>query len=103
MPKYIDADKLILIEKRAAKNAWNKHASPKCWSQAIESFIEDLEKAPAADVQIVLHGNWLLTYKVVDEFIENLIKCPFCEVEYPVPEALSNFCPNCGAKMDGEE
>ena len=39
-----------------------------------------------------------------------VLRCPFCEylsndfisiVEYH--RALTNFCPNCGAKMDGEE
>ncbi len=46
-------------------------------------------EAPAADVEKVRHGFW---YEIVGDF--------YCSVCDDVSEYVSNFCPNCGAKMD---
>ena len=50
--------------------------------------------APAADVVPVQHGRWIASH---DEFCQ----CSLCK--YPVYAAwnTTNYCPNCGAKMDG--
>ena len=50
--------------------------------------------APAADVVQVRHGKWIASH---DEFCQ----CSLCK--YPVYAAwnTTNYCPNCGAKMDG--
>lgn len=59
-----------------------------------------------ADVAEVKHGKW--DFKRLDRFRKYRVKCPFCEAEYignydayDEPEDF-NFCPNCGARMDGE-
>lgn len=51
---------------------------------------------PAADVAPVAHGRWIATH---DEFCS----CSLCK--YPVHAAWSqtNYCPNCGAKMNEKE
>ena len=55
-----------------------------------------VEEAPAADVVEVRHGRWLC----VDTDIEQFFLCNRCKKkEY----WESNYCPNCGAKMDVEE
>ena len=48
----------------------------------------------AADVAPVRHGRWIASH---DEFCT----CSLCK--YPVYTAwnATNYCPNCGAKMDG--
>ena len=49
---------------------------------------------PAADVAPVRHGRWLC----VDTDTEQFFLCNRCKKkEY----WESNYCPNCGAKMDG--
>ena len=50
--------------------------------------------APAADVVPVRHGRWIASH---DEFCQ----CSLCK--YPVYAAwnTTNYCPNCGARMDG--
>ena len=50
--------------------------------------------APSADVVQVRHGWWVASH---DEFCA----CSLCK--YPVYAAwnATNYCPNCGAKMDG--
>ena len=51
---------------------------------------------PAADVAEVRHGRWLC----VDTDTEQFFLCNRCKKkEY----WESNYCPNCGAKMDKEE
>lgn len=52
-----------------------------------------------AEVQPVKHGRWENTNT------PNQLRCSKCEVihfiaQYPHGEV--NFCPNCGAKMDGD-
>ena len=53
-----------------------------------------IDNAPAADVAPVRHGRWVDTDS---EFAQ----CSLCK--YPVYAAwnATNYCPNCGAKMDG--
>ena len=57
---------------------------------------------PAADVAPVVHGQWV-EYKRAHYF-----KCSECKETVPYRKAMLlngerkyNFCPNCGAKMDG--
>ena len=57
-------------------------------------------EAPAADVVEVVHGEWVLTNTECAEM--TCSRCGFTyygEFDY---ECMSNYCPNCGAKMDGE-
>lgn len=67
------------------------------------TYIED---APTADVVEVRHGEW--KYIKMDNFRQYKVICPFCEAEYVgnydayiEPEDF-NYCPNCGARMDGD-
>lgn len=81
----------------------------------------DIESFPAADVAPVVHGKWeiirrhrgrLKRYKVVDETGEThtVTVDDLCEIDDPycsecgvLNESIwRSFCPNCGAKMDGE-
>lgn len=51
---------------------------------------------PAADVAPVVHGRWLY----VDTDTEQFFLCNRCKKkEY----WESNYCPNCGARMDGDK
>ena len=71
-----------------AKHAWAKGIEP---SQYIETI-------PAADVAPVRHGRW----------VERGCKwqCTNCKVLMSIDgtpkENMLNYCPNCGAKMDGD-
>lgn len=60
-----------------------------------EKFEAAILKIPAADVTEVRHGWWLC----VDTDTEQFFLCNRCKKkEY----WESNYCPNCGAKMDEE-
>lgn len=74
---------------------------------------EDLYKAgvlatgvnllPTAEAEPVVHGEWEI---LTDEYDCEYMRCSACNEEfYPADEdtvdKLYNYCPNCGAKMDG--
>ena len=60
---------------------------------------------PAADVAPVVHGRWIHSrYEDCPEQFE-IVKCSQCNHEaYALALYVygGNYCPNCGAKMDGE-
>ena len=57
-------------------------------------------KSPAADVVEVRHGEWLKTNSRLAEMTCSL--CGFTYYGEHDVECMSAFCPECGAKMDGE-
>lgn len=58
----------------------------------------DIENFPIADVAPVRHGRW-------EEASDgDGIVCPFCRTDFCTiiyDTEHFNYCPNCGAKMDG--
>ena len=64
---------------------------------AINDCINVLDEMPAADVAPVRHGCW------VKEKSNVLIHwhCSVCEKCYFLEEPNADYCPHCGAKMDG--
>ena len=58
----------------------------------------DIESFPTADVAPVRHGRW-------EEASDgDGIVCPFCRTDFCTiiyDTEYFNYCPNCGAKMDG--
>ena len=53
-----------------------------------------IDNAPSADVAPVRHGRWVASH---DEFCA----CSICKYPVYVGWNQTNYCPNCGAKMDG--
>ena len=98
MSRYIDADKLLnslpedLPYKASVKRA--------------------LIQAPTADVVEVRHGEWKDRFE--NKYANHYYECSVCgksaldgtkynQLGNPeIIEVLSDFCPHCGAKMDGE-
>ena len=96
MAEYINRAELI-------KNL-NKFA-PEHYNALINHLIT---KQPTADVQEVKHGQWILPRKkgcvTYDEVAFK--ECSECgEVTFLAKTKYSqmNYCPNCGARMDGKE
>lgn len=69
------------------------------WGFGRENIKDVIQGVPAADVAPVVHGRW--------RYCGFLLECQSCGEIYSVHGANSgkswNFCPNCGAKMDGGE
>ena len=91
MARYIDADKLIY------NDITDKHGDTYLVVHAPE-----IDNAPTADVQPVVHAKW----ELVNED-ENVYMCSNCGDEFitidgTVTENHMLYCPFCGAKMDKE-
>ena len=90
MAEYIERGAAI----QAAKHAWAKGIEP---SQYIEIIT-------AADVAPVVHGRWVHDPNY-ESWAERYI-CSICDrnalTDGDYRHELSNYCPNCGAKMDLE-
>ena len=58
-----------------------------------------LNSIPAADVVEVRHGEWV---EVDGDDVRRLCECSICHdwvmIDYSY---IANYCPHCGAKMDG--
>lgn len=57
-------------------------------------LIDSIINLPAADVAPVVHGRWI-------EDASGIIICPKCKRGYNLIAKFTNYCPACGAKMDG--
>lgn len=64
-----------------------------------------IKALPAADVAPVVHGRW---EDSIDEWLgTDVYTCSKCRESYVLVEGtpkenLWHYCPNCGAKMDGD-
>lgn len=98
MTRYINAEETKSVIK---ENDWRNPAVPNVVNMIID-------RIPTADVEEVRHGKW-----VDDIFGQGDMICSECE-QYPATDEDGNplsalacwqpeYCPNCGAKMDGKE
>lgn len=101
MARYIDADKQI--ERYSQKLGFyiddegEDRFSAKC--EEIRAAITALYNAPTADVVEVVHGEWI-TKCVKGSWTHYRYSCSNCGSGF---DSNSNYCPNCGAKMDGKK
>lgn len=77
--RLIDADALL---QRAVAHGWS---TPKWVSNIV------IEDAPTIEAEPIKHGRWV---KIYDSF-----QCSICGSK-TTTYYRTNYCPNCGAKMD---
>lgn len=97
MAEYISRETMINLLQSMADNAEANGFSYD--REVIEAVRVTLAGIPAADVAPVVHGRWV--YHNFDTICSECRKSAiFDEWEQ---QAETEFCPHCGAKMDGEE
>lgn len=75
-----------------------------CASEIYTSIIDAITKQPAVDAEPVQHGEWELN--PCNIYNDATWVCSECGNEWVLmddnpSENQMNYCPNCGAKMDG--
>lgn len=69
-----------------------------------ETLVSDLRDMKAADVAPVRHGRWVKIYENGEPATQQHQVGVFCSRCKKMPKdrfTESDFCPNCGVKMDG--
>ena len=66
----------------------------------LKSIREFIANRPIVDAEPVRHGTWEKRTYWIGSFGENQMVCSECGIKYGF-HAQYNYCPNCGAKMDG--
>lgn len=93
MAEYIRRNDLIAIINERRANTCNDNLNyTKMWCM--------VRAIPAADVEPVRHGRWI----DCDDEYSSYSRCSVCGDEFTNWEAdcaITNYCPSCGAKMDG--
>lgn len=67
-----------------------------------------IETAPTVNAVPVRHGRWIKWFETIVDFMgeahEPHYRCSECGRGYdPYNANRMNYCPNCGAKMDGKD
>ena len=97
MAKYIEIDNAV---KTAIEICVKVKGQGITQFDAVE-IADAMEGIPTADVVEVKHGWWISHYD--DLFpVESTQECSICHEEEFISLCNENYCPNCGAKMDGE-
>lgn len=108
MAEYIERDALVrqiscnMAEYVGAPDDVLKH------DEQCNYAISCVESAPAADVAPVAHGKWI---EQEDQMLDVYYTCSVCKEDFYIETTgytekdmfLYTYCPNCGAKMDGDE
>ena len=88
MPRLIDADALICEALTEA-----------CFDSRTEDvFLDLIDAQPTVDVEPVRHGMWKPLGQICRDYLVNNYRCSECDQRV---HFRTNYCPNCGAKMDG--
>ena len=99
MAEYLNREAIMKFPIR--KEHCDKEHANKHFINGIESVLEYVENLPAADVTPVRHRRWIDAYPDIElnpMFMYGI--CSECGFEQGISKYL-NYCPNCGAKMDG--
>ena len=95
MDEYIEREALMRQIKEIHCADCNSYHGVRCRACWVDDTFGYIESEPAADVAPVRHGRWLC----VDTDTEQFFLCNRCKKkEY----WESDYCPNCGCKMDLE-
>ena len=72
------------------------------WNDCINEYLDMIDTIPAADVTPVRHGRWEKSYADHEAFgVRPYFR--YCSECNEATVHQYNFCPNCGAKMDGDK
>ena len=97
MDEYIERGALMQFP--ISRNHYDRKNGNKHFINGVESVLEYAENLPAADVAPVVHGRWISKNNHGYEWVFVCSNCDYVD-GYPFNDR-PNYCPNCGAKMDG--
>lgn len=107
MDEYIKREAVHNLIRKLPKYAWD---SPVNVEHRVTVDADDVnfgvDTIPSADVAPVIHGRWVKIYENGEPAVKQYQIGVFCSKCMQMPKdklTESDFCPNCGAKMDDDE
>ena len=111
MSRYIDADVAKKAMQKLEDDDFELYGCDIPEGFHADRAIKVIDNIPIADVQAVKHGKW---GKVTEPLGWQDVECASCSIcgesyildeehDFDTTKELFNFCPNCGARMDGDE
>ena len=97
-------DKAELMKYPIRIDHYDKEHGNEHFVLGIESVLEFAEQLPTIDAVEVVHAGW----QSHGDFFTSYLKCPVCEKSICAyadngDGQRFDYCPNCGAKMDGHK
>lgn len=97
MAEHIDRETIEYPYKTMSMWGLNSNTC-KAYNEGVKAVEDYIANLPAANVVEVVHGEWIKD-TTFDLCGIDYYKCSVCgkeqQIEYP-------YCPNCGARMDGD-
>ena len=101
MDEYINREEAIEIAESCGTQNASHLGSVYSGSVIADYIAEYISMIPPADVAPVRHGRWICHPN--DLFPgDSTQECSLCHEEEYLTLYNKNYCPNCGAKMDGD-
>lgn len=99
MDEYISREAIVKEIKEEIKACDVKFVEDIQIKKGLKIALKDIKAAKVADVQLVKHGRWIIKGQE--------IYCSECDTESSYnsfgASQFTRFCPNCGARMDGDK
>lgn len=106
MARYVDAEKLVFEpDEQGGTNGVLilDRRNGKTMRLVLAALKQMVDGLPTEDVAPVVHGRWIEKVDMVSSYLsgceELFAECSVCHAAEVMG---SNYCPNCGAKMDLE-
>ena len=98
MDEYIERGTLMRRIKEIHCAECDSYHGVRCRACWVDDTLDYIDSEPAADVAPVRHGRWVEKEKYTFGI---MCDCSLCENRILDNGHPWNYCPNCGAKMDG--
>ena len=98
MAEYIERDALMRRIKEIHCAECDSYHGVRCRACWVDDTLDYIDSEPSADVAPVQHAKWEV---VVGSDGKEKMVCTGCRKQQELTGVFS-YCPNCGAKMDGE-
>lgn len=104
MARHIDADALYDEVMHWFMTITGNPKQHTVVNECKSSFLNMIDEQPTADVAPVVHGHWIDNgdYVTTAYGCLSVCECSNCHTDVTLGEH-DDFCPNCGAKMDGKK
>ena len=103
MAEYVEREALMRRIKEIHCAECDSYHGVRCRACWIDDTLDYIDSEPAADVAPVRHGRWILEREPDGK--PYCFHCSVCDDDfhYIGITVAYDYCPNCGAKMDGGE